>query len=354
METFQELLKQTFWSNTVQSYLIAFGIFIALIIIFKIFEKIILIQIEKWAKKTTTDIDDEAVKILESIPDAFYMLISVYIALQFLVVNITVSKILNALLIILIIFWGTKAVSNLIEFALYKMSSKKGEKRTEKNSTYFALSLVAKIILWTTGILLLLSNLGVNITALVASLGIGGIAIALALQNILGDIFSSFSIYFDKPFEIGDYIVIGDQKGTVKRIGLKTTRVQSLQGEEIVISNRELTSAQIRNFKKMKKRRITFEIHATYDTPSAKSKKIIKIIKYIFKKVKLCTLDRVHFKEFGSSALIFEIVYFIDSAEYGDYMDKQQEMNFAIKKEFEKEGIEMAFPTQTLHVNRLN
>ncbi len=353
METFQQLLKQIYWGNSVKAYLIAFGIFIALIIAFKIFERIILIQIEKWAKKTKTDIDDEAVKIVESIPDAFYMLISVYIALQFLSVNITVHKILNALLIILIILWGTKAASNLIEYALYKMSARKGGAKREKNSTYFALSLVAKIVLWTTGLLLLLSNLGVNITALVASLGVGGIAIALALQNILGDVFSSFSIYFDKPFEIGDYIVIGDQKGYVKRIGLKTTRMEALDGEEIVFSNRKLTDAQIRNFKKLKKRRITFEVHATYDTPTKKMEKVPGMIKKIIKKVKLCEPSRIHFKEFGDSGLIFEIVYYVDSNSYAESMDARQEINMEIKRAFEKEGIDMAFPTQTIHVNQV-
>ena len=354
MDAFKEILTQTYWHNTVENYLIAFGVFVVFLIIFKIFEKILLKKLEKLVKKTKTDIDDELIKIIESIPNIFYVLISVYIGLQFLLVNSMITKILNALLIILIIYWGTKAATNIIEYVLYKMAAKKGSVKREKNSTYFALSLVAKIVLWATGFLLLLSNLGVNITAFVASLGIGGIAIALAAQNILGDIFSSFSIYFDKPFEIGDYIVVGEQKGTVKRIGLKTTRIQALQGEEIVVSNRKLTDTQIRNFKKMKKRRIDFEIHATYDTPTTKMKKVPGMIRKIIKDVKLCTPDRIHFKEFGDSGLIFEIVYFVDSNSYKESMGARQEINLEIKKAFEKEGIEMAFPTRTLHVNKLN
>lgn len=272
-----------------------------------------------------------------------------YVALQFLAVHETVTKIVNATLIILVFYWATMAVSNLIEYLLYKFSKKDGKKR-EKNTTYFAFSLIAKILLWSTGLLLILSNLGVNISAFVASLGIGGIAIALAAQNILGDIFSSFSIYLDKPFEIGDYIVVGDQSGTVKKIGLKTTRVEALQGEEIVISNQELTSTRVRNFKKMKKRRIVFEFGITYDTPVKKLKKIPKLAKEIFKKTKLVDLDRIHFKEFGAFSLNYEVVYFIKSSAYVDYMDAQQKLNLAIMEAFEKEGIEMAFPTQTIHI----
>src|SRR5690606_36212258 len=144
-----------------------------------------------------------------------------------------------------------KVAAQIIEYVLFKFS--KGTERPEKNTTYYAFALMAKILLWSTGLLLILSNLGVNISALVASLGIGGIAVALALQNILGDIFSSFSIYLDKPFEVGDFVVVGAHQGTVKKIGLKTTRIQALQGEEIVISNNELTKGRVQNFKRMTK-----------------------------------------------------------------------------------------------------
>lgn len=347
----QFYLEKTFFENTVQNYLIALGIFVMALIVFKIFKQIIQNRVEKWTKKTKTDIDDEMVKIIEEIPGLFYVIISLYIAFKYLAVSDAIQKGLNAVLVILIIYWATMAASNLIEYLLFKFSKKEGKKR-EKNTTYFALTLLVKIILWSTGLLMILSNLGLNISAFVASLGIGGIAVALAAQNILGDIFSSFSIYFDKPFEVGDYVVIGDQSGTVKKIGLKTTRIEALQGEEIVVSNNELTSTRIQNFKKMKKRRIAFGFGVTYDTPTKKLKNIPIMLKAIFKKTKLVDLDRAHFKEFGDFSLNFEVVYFIKSGTYGDYMDAQQKINLAIMEGFEKEKIEMAFPTQTIYVQK--
>ncbi len=343
-------LDYVLWSNSLQDYLIALGLLIGFLIVFKIFKLIVLTKIGRWAKKTKTDLDDELVQMIENIPGIAYFFVSLYIALQSLIIPNLAIKIMNALLIILAFFWATKSASDLIEFILAKHAKKKGIERKEKGNAYFAMVLIAKIILWGTGFMLVLSNLGINISALVASLGIGGIAIALAAQNILSDMFSSFSIYFDKPFEIGDYIVVGDQSGTVKKIGIKTTRVQALQGEEIVFSNKELTSTMVRNFKKLKKRRIVFEIHATYDTPNSKMEKIPTIIDKAIKSVKLCDLDRAHFREFGDSGLIFEVVYFIKSSDYKENMNARQEINFAIKEAFEKEKINMAFPTQTIHM----
>ena len=352
MNTIQELLKLEFLSNSVQEYLIALGIFIVFFIAFKVFEKSILTRIKEWAKKTKTDIDDEIVKIVEKMPHLFYLYISFYIALRFLTINPTGDKVATALLVVLLVYWATRVASSLIEYGFQKATAKSGDESKEKTTTYFALSLIAKIVLWSTGLLLILSNLGVNISALVASLGIGGIAIALAIQNILGDMFSSFSIYFNKPFEIGDFIIVGDHKGTVKKIGLKTTRIQALQGEEIVISNNELTSTRVRNFKKLKKRRIVFNLGVIYDTKSKQLKKIPKIIKEVISKIKLATFDRAHFFEFADFSLNFEIVYYLGSADYGKYMDTQQKINLGIKEAFEEEGIEMAFPTQTVYVNQ--
>ena len=352
MDTIQELLKQEFWGNLIQDYLIAFGVFVVFLLVFKFFEKKVLKKVEKWARKTKTDIDDEIVKIVEKMPHIFYLYFSFYIAIKFLSINTTVSKVIDGILIILLIYWAAKVASDLIEYGFRKLAAKKGAKEKEKTTTYFALAFIAKIILWSTGLLLILSNLGVNISALVASLGIGGIAIALALQNVLGDIFSSFSLYFDKPFEIGDFIVLGDHKGTVKKIGLKTTRIQALQGEEIVVSNNELTSARVQNFKKMQKRRIDFGFGVTYDTPPAKLKKIPKMVKEVITKVKLADFDRAHFKKFGDSSLDFEVVYYANTADYNKYMDTQQKINLDIVSAFEKEKIEMAFPTRTIYLNQ--
>ena len=197
-----------------------------------------------------------------------------------------------------------------------------------------------------------IQNLGYNVSGLLAGVGIGGIAIAFALQNVLADVFASITIYFDKPFKVGDYIVIGADSGTVKNIGIKSTRIQTLQGQELVVSNKELTEARIHNYKKMKTRRVVFEFGVEYDTPTKKMKKIPGMLDKIFKKVDGADMERVHFKSFGDSALLYEVVYYISTKEYKIYMDIQEEMNLELKQAFEKEKISMAYPTQTLYLKK--
>lgn len=220
-----------------------------------------------------------------------------------------------------------------------------------KNALRF-LGNIGKTLLWAIGILIILQNLGVNISALVAGLGIGGIAIALALQNILGDLFSSFSIVFDKPFVVGDVIKIGTTTGEVEKIGIKTTRIRSPQGEEIIMSNTELTSAQIKNLGRLKERRVTLKFGVLYETPQDKFEKIPDMIKGIINSVGECRFHRAHFVNFGDSALEFQVTYHIESDNYGMYLDRQQEINFVIKNLFEKEGIGMAYPTQTVYIQK--
>jgi len=196
---------------------------------------------------------------------------------------------------------------------------------------------------------MLLSNIGINVSSLVASLGIGGIAIALAAQSVLGDIFSAFSIYIDKPFQVGDYIDLGGKTGTIKKIGLKNTRIKTLQGQELIVPNTELTNSHVENYKRMTKRRVAFSVGVTYDTPSKKLEKIPDMVSKVLEKVEGAELDRVHFMSFGDFSLNYDIVYFVNSREYTQYADRQQQINLALFKAFEKAEIEFAFPTQTIY-----
>jgi len=193
--------------------------------------------------------------------------------------------------------------------------------------------------------------MGVDITALIAGLGIGGIAVALALQNVLGDLFASLSIVLDKPFVIGDFIIVDDLLGTVEHIGLKTTRVRSLFGEQLVFSNSDLLNSRIRNYKRMHERRIVFSLGVTYQTPYEKLAAIPDIIREIIELQEQVRFDRAHFKEYGDFALEFEIVYYMLVPDYNAYMDTQQAINLALYERFEKEGISFAYPTQTLYVS---
>ena len=254
---------------------------------------------------------------------------------------------------VFVAFYVVQGLSRVVDQMTKKQLEKRGEEGLTKNTSMIkAFGILFKIIIYSIAILMILTNLGIEITPLIASMGIGGIAIAIALQGVLTDLFSAFSIYFDKPFKEGDYIKIGNDSGTVKYIGIKTTRIQTLQGEELIVSNSELTSSRVRNFKKMKRRRIAFKFGVEYGTPQVKMKKINGIVKNIIDSVEKTTFDRVHFNEFGDFSLNFDVVYYVESPVYSDYMDAHQEINFKLKEAFEKEKIIFAFPTQTLFVKK--
>jgi len=210
--------------------------------------------------------------------------------------------------------------------------------------TTVILGILLRMVVWVMMLLAILSNMGIDITALVASLGVGGIAIALAIQTVLSDVFASLAIGFDKPFEHGDFIVFGDIAGSIEHIGLKTTRLRSLGGEQIVCSNTILLQQTIHNYKRMQQRRIVFKFGVHYDTPAEKVRQIGDRVKGIIEGVPNTRFDRAHFLAFDESQLTFEVVYFVLSADYNTYMDIQQEINLQIMATLEEQQIRFGFP----------
>ncbi|MBE3116500.1 mechanosensitive ion channel family protein, partial [Candidatus Bathyarchaeota archaeon] len=221
---------------------------------------------------------------------------------------------------------------------------------SSSTTTITFLGFVARLILWAIILLLILDNLGINITGLVAGLGIGGIAVALALQNILGDLFASLSIVLDKPFVLGDFVVVDALSGTIEHIGLKTTRIRSLEGEQLIFSNNDLLKSRIHNYKRMSERRIVFGFGVVYQTPLEKLKAIKKIVSEVIAKNEKARFDRAHFKEYGDSSLNFEVVYYVTGPDYNIYMDVQEAINLEIFRRFAEEGIEFAYPTRTIYI----
>jgi len=207
---------------------------------------------------------------------------------------------------------------------------------------------VARVLIWAMVLLLTLENLGVDITALVAGLGIGGIAVALAVQNVLGDLLASISIALDRPFVLGDFVIMDDYMGSVEYIGIKSTRLRSLTGEQIVLSNADLLSSRLRNYGRMQERRVVFTLGVTYETPRELLKQIPPLLRRIIEAQDGARFDRAHFAKYGDFSLDFEAVYHVLSADYNHYMDVQQAINFHIHEEFEALGVQFAFPTQTL------
>jgi small-conductance mechanosensitive channel len=340
-------------SNSLETYIFSAIVFLGLFLIFKFFDSYFVYVLKKVTKKTKTNWDDVIIDFLEGIHWPFYIYLSFYISTFLLVLPEILNKILGYLFFISIVFYISKGITNVFTQGLeeYKQKRKKYNKSTSE-SMIAVMKFISKLIIWTIALLMIISNFGINITPLIASLGIGGIAIGLALQNVLGDLFSAFAIYFDKPFEEGDFIIVGNDMGVVKNIGIKTTRIQALGGQELVISNSELTSTRINNYKKMNLRRILFNFGVEYGTSVDKLKKIKKVVEEIIKKEKHSRLDRVHFKEFGDSSLNFEVVYYIDSNDYNIYMDTQERINLKIKELLEKEGISFAFPSTSVYIKK--
>lgn len=342
------LWDNIYFGNSLGDYVTAGLFIVAGLILFGVLQAVILRRLALLAKKTKTDIDDTAIKIVKNLKPPFYTFLAFYLAVQTLVLHSTVNRALDIILLIWIVYQLIRAGEILVEYLGKRFFDKDGDGEADA-----AISLLMKLIrglLWISGGLFIFQNLGVNVTALVAGLGVGGIAIAFALQNILEDLFSSFAIHFDKPFVVGDFIVLGDKKGTVERIGIKTTRIRSVQGEELVVSNKELTAAQIQNFGAMEERRINFVFGLTYDTPSEKLRRVPGILESIISDVAKVRFDRCFFKNFADSALEFDTVYYVESSDYKDYTRANEAIYLAIIERFAAEGIEMAFPTQTLHV----
>ncbi|PIN76237.1 mechanosensitive ion channel protein MscS [Candidatus Woesearchaeota archaeon CG10_big_fil_rev_8_21_14_0_10_37_12] len=348
MVYWSDVLRYEFLNNTVQEYFLALLVLVFGVGILKLFKCVVINRLETWAKRTKTDVDDLIVNVVERLGSPFYWIVSLCFAVQFINIPL-LNKIVYYAALIIIPFYIVLCIQEIITYGTKKIVSKQ---KKDDNSIVELLGKIIKWALWLIAILLILDNLGYNISALLAGLGVGGIAIAFALQNVLTDVFASFSIYLDKPFQKGDFIVTGQDSGTVERIGIKSTRIRTLQGQELVISNKELTESRVHNYKKMEQRRIVFQFGVTYETPNTKLEKIPKIIKDIFGKIKLAKLDRIHFFQFADSSLNFEVVYFLDSSDYTKYMDIQQKINLAIKKEFEKEKIEMAYPTRTVYMRK--
>ncbi len=338
------------------NYIYFILIIIGSILASKLSKIIFLGHFKKVISKTKTKIDDLIIESFEAPIKHGILLLGVYIAFNYLSMNSIIIKIIRGIFTVLLTMLIASAVIKLINSAieLYWVPKAKSSKTRIDDNIIPLVKTIASWIIWSIAFVFTLNNLGINVTSLIAGLGVGGLAIAFALQNVLQDVFSSISIYLDRPFQIGDFIVIGNDSGTVKKIGIKSTRLETLQGEELVISNKELTDARVANFKRMKKRRVKFKIGVEYNTPLSKLKKIPKIIEKIIKNTENVELNRVHFTEFGDFALIYEIVVFINSKDYMVYKDVQQKINFKILEEFEKEKISMAFPTQTIYLQKLN
>jgi small-conductance mechanosensitive channel len=348
MDELQKILQYKWFGNTLQNYLIALAVFVGGILFIRMVRKATVRYLRKWAEKTQGSLDDFLVSVLENNLLPILNLGFLYLAMRYLNLSEKVDHILDVLYGIVITWFAVRIILRLIRHSLEGYANKQPDPEAKKRELR-GLSAIIKLLIWSLALIFLLSNLGYNVTGIVAGLGIGGIAIALAAQAILGDLFSYFVILFDKPFEVGDFITVDDKKGTIEKIGLKTTRVRSLTGEIIVMGNTNLTSARVHNYKQLERRRVAFILAVIYQTPPEKLEQIPAMVQKIIKGREHITFDRAHLVAFATSSLNYEVVYFVENADLLIHMDQQHSIYLDILKKFAAEGIEFAYPTQTMH-----
>jgi small-conductance mechanosensitive channel len=346
-----DILNQSFLGNTVRDYLFSLGTMAGLSVLLKVADLIVVGRMKKAAQKTSNTFDDHLVAALDKKVMPLLYLGALYVSLQNLNRSPAVDHVINVGLSLILVFLAVKFVLTLISFAMMSYWRRKGGEAPASGAFRGMMSII-RLAVWGLAAVLLLDNYGVKISALVAGLGIGGLAVAFAAQKVLGDLFSYFSIFFDRPFEIGDFIVVGEFTGTVEHIGIKSTRVRSLSGEQLIFANNDLTNSRLRNYKRMTNRRAVFRIGVTYGTPAAKVREIPAMIEKIIRDLPGAIFDRAHFAAYGDYALQFEIVYYVEGGDYLKYMEIQQQINLSIMEAFSREKIEFAYPTQTVYVNK--
>lgn len=342
---------KVFWGNTVAGWTTAIVIILASLLALKLFERIVLQRIRRLAERTTGTLDDYLVATLQhSVMPLAYSL-AVYGGITYLHLPLRVERLLHIAVLFITTFFIIRIISSFLSHFVNRFINREADGETKKKQARGIL-LIIQAAVWVIGLVFLIDNLGYDITTIVAGLGIGGIAIALAAQTVLGDLFSYLVIFFDKPFEIGDFIVVGDKSGVVEYIGIKTTRLRTLNGEQLICSNTDLTNSRVHNFKRMEKRRVLFAFGVEYSTSSAQLQQVPAIVKDVIEAQEDTQFDRCHFLKFGAYSLDFEVVYYVLSADYNLYMDRQQAINLAIFGRFEAAGLQFAFPTQTLLLHR--
>ena len=347
-----ELLDSIWLGNTVSHWLIAVGVFFAVIVGLWPLKKLVLNRLRVFAASTDTDFDDLILKVIQGTKFVIVLVIAAWAGTRVLVLPKLILNGFETLAIIVGVLqvgiWATTWLTGWLKII--------GEKRAEDGEAITWLRGVewaGKLVIWAVALLIGMENLGVDVTGLIAGLGIGGIAVALAAQNILGDLFAAFSIFVDKPFLIGDSLTIGEQTGTVESIGVKTTRLRSLSGEQLIFGNSDLVKSRIQNFGRLYQRRVAFTVSVTYDTPRQQVEAIPTMIQEIVEGQDQVRFDRAHFKELGDSALIFEAIYHVLVPSFQTKMDVQQAINLELMRRFEAEGIEFAFPTQSIFLENV-
>ena len=349
--TVRDLLARELWGNGVAAWLVAAAVLLGGWGTLVLARRLLVRRLERFAERTSTYLDDLALRALRHTSKAFLFVVALAAAARVaLVLPANVDAAVRLVATIALLLQGARWGNGAITFWLERVTRQRAETDRASLTTIAALGVLARVVVWVLIFLVALDAFGVDVTALVTGLGIAGVAVALAVQNVLGDLLASLSIALDKPFVIGDSIAFEGFNGTVEHIGLKTTRLRSVSGEQIVVANAELLKARIRNYQRQVERRVVFPTALAFDTPPELAERAPQILREIVAAQPSTRLDRSHFSGFGESSLNLETVYFVTTADYGVYMDTQQRIYLEMMRRFRAEGITLAPPPRAVVV----
>ena len=347
IELSTRLTEVIFAGNSLQRWLIALAAALASWLLLTLVLRTLLRRGATWSARSPNKVDDVVIAVLYATRSWALAAVAALVFLEVLLLAPPWEHRVGQLWFVLIVVQLALWVSRALELVLHRQLAKHASV-SKAGASATLLSWGVHTVLWTTVVLAVLANLGVNITAMVTSLGVGGIAVALAVQNILGDLFASLAITLDKPFEVGDAIAVGSISGTVERVGLKTTRLRAPGGEQIVMSNADLLKNAISNYKRQQTRRVAFKLSVALDTPAPKAGWVAGMLRTVIEGREGIQFDRAHLQRIGESALEYEVVYIVQRADYGFHMDAQQDILLQIMQRLEEAGIHYGMPRTLL------
>ncbi len=337
--------------NPLQDWLIAIGIVLGIMLFATLLKRQVIKRMSKLARSSDRQIFGAMVKMAQASKLWLVAIVALQLGGNYLDLphkaDLTLQRLMTMAVFLQFGIW----ISALLDFWIARSRNQLPDAGVTESRSLDPFSFLGRLVLWTLVLLLVLDNMGVNITALATSLGVGGIAVALAVQNILGDLFASLSIVIDKPFVIGDSIAIDGLSGTVEHVGLKTTRIRSSTGEQLVVANSDMLKARLRNYKRMHERCITFSFTVPFSTAADQLEKIPQLVREAIEGREAVRFDRAHFKDLGGNAYLFEVVYWVRQPDYRTYMDAQQAINLALVRAFAEEGVQLSYPSQTLTID---
>lgn len=347
------VLDLLLFDNSLRDWLTALGLALTINVLVGGIKWLLLHRVAQLTRHTDTNLDDAVIYIAKATRQWLVLGVTLYFGTRYLELPDRVSTVFTVVATVAFFLQLGLWLAAGFRFWLDRYQQRVLATDAASATSLAALGFVGRVLLWAALLLVMLDNLGVDVTALVAGLGVGGIAVALAVQNILGDLFASLSIVIDKPFVIGDFVVVDDMSGTIEHVGLKTTRVRSLSGEQIVIANSDLLKTRIRNYKRMYERRIVFHFGVLYQTTAEQLEAIPALVQALVSETPNTRFDRAHFQKFGDSSLDFEVVYWMTVPDYAAYMEAQQAINLGLVRRFKAAGIDFAYPTRTLFIENV-